>query len=97
MKNQEVSRRLPLFNGTNFGFWKKNVLRLMSLGPKVWNSILNGYTSPSTLPTNQDERKSYIANAKTLNSITSEIIDSEFTKVVNCDSAKEVWEKLISL
>ena len=70
---------------------------LMSLGPEVWHSVLNKYTTPSTLPTDQDERKAYIANSKALNSITSGIIDSEFTKVVNCNSTKEVWDKLISL
>eukprot|EP00253_Pinus_taeda_P014082 PITA_14082 len=69
----------------------------MSLGPKVWHSVLNGYTAPSTLPTNQDERKAYIANAKALYSITSGVTDSEFTKVMNCDSAKEVWDKRVSL
>ena len=70
---------------------------LMSLGLEVWHSVLNDYIAPSTLPTDQDERKVYIANAKALNSITSGITDSEFTKVMNCDSAKEVWDKLIGL
>jgi len=70
---------------------------LISLGPEVWHLVLNGYTAPSTLPTGQDERKAYIANAKALNSITSGIIDSKFKKVMNCDSAKEVWDKLVSL
>ena len=48
----------------------------------------------STLPTDPDERKAYIPNAKALNSITSGITDSEFTKVMHCTSAKEMWEKL---
>ena len=69
----------------------------MSLGPEVWHSVLNEYIVLSTLPTDQYEMKAYIANAKALNSITSGITDSEFTKVMNCDSAKEVWDKLISL
>eukprot|EP00253_Pinus_taeda_P001537 PITA_01537 len=68
----------------------------MSLGLEVWHSVLNEYTSPSTLPTDQDERKAFI-NAKALNSITNGITNSEFTKVMNCNSAKEVWDKLISL
>ena len=80
MRNQEVSGRPPLFDGTNFGFWKKIMsYYLTSLGPKVWLSVLNEYTAPSTLPTYQDERKGYIANAKALNSITSRITGSEFT------------------
>ena len=69
----------------------------MSLGPEVWCSILDGYKAPASLPNDLDERKAYIANAKALNSITSGITDSEFTKVMNCDSAKEVWDKLVSL
>eukprot|EP00253_Pinus_taeda_P032422 PITA_32422 len=98
MRNQEVARRPPLFDGTNFGFWKKRMsYYLMSLGPEVWHSVLNEYIAPSTLPTDQDERKVYVANAKALNSITSGIIDSEFTKVMNCNSGKEVWDKIIGL
>jgi len=61
---------------------------LMSLGPEVWHLVLNEYPIPSTLPTDQDERKACIANTKALNSITSGIIDSKFTKVVNYNSAK---------
>ena len=69
----------------------------MSLQPEVWHSVLNGYTAPSTLSIDQDKRKSYIENAKALNSITSGITNSEFTKVMNCGSAKEVWDKMVSL
>ena len=98
MKNIEATGKLPIFDGTNFGFWKKRMsYYLMSLGPEVWHSVLEGYKAPSSLPTDPDERKVYIANAKALNSITSGITDSEFTKVMNCDSTKEVWDKLVSL
>lgn len=98
MKNQEmIVGRLPLFTGTNFGFWKKRMsYYLMSLKLEVWNVIMNGYNAPPTLPIDQEERKAYIANAKALNSITSGITNSKFTKVLNCDSAKEVWDKLVA-
>jgi len=69
----------------------------MFLGPKVWHSVLNEYTTPSTLPIDQDERKTYFENEKALNSITSGIIDFEFTKVMNSNLFKEVWDILISL
>lgn len=36
-------------------------------------------------------------NEKSLNSITSGITNSEFTKVMNCNSAKEMWDKLVGL
>ena len=98
MKNIEATGKLPIFDETNFGFWKKRMsYYLMSLGPEVWHSVMDGYKAPANLPTDQDERRAYIANAKALNSITSGITDSEFTKVMNYDSAKEVWDKLVSL
>ena len=69
----------------------------MSLGPKVWNFVQNEYQTNSTLSTDLDETKAYITNANALHSITSGITNSEFTKVMNCNSAKEMWDKLISL
>ena len=93
-----MSGRPPLLDGTNFGFWKKRMTYyLMSLGPEVWHFVQNEYKTTSTLPINQDERKAYIANAKAMNSITSGITDFEFTKIMHCTSAKEMWEKLVGL
>lgn len=70
---------------------------LMSLGPEVWHFCQNEYQTTSTLPTDQDDRKAYNANAKAMNSITSGITDSEFTKIMHCTYAKEMWEKLVGL
>ena len=90
--------RLPLFDCTNFYFWKKRMsYYLMSHGLEVWNDDLNGYNAPPTLPTDEDERKAYIAKEKALNSIMSGITNFEFAKVLNYASAKEVWDKLVSL
>eukprot|EP00253_Pinus_taeda_P032684 PITA_32684 len=98
MRNHEASGRPPLFDGTNFGFWKKRMTYyLMSLGPEVWHFVRNEYKMNTTLPTDQDERKAYIANAKAMKSITNGITDSEFTKIMHCTSAKEMLEKLVSL
>eukprot|EP00253_Pinus_taeda_P016192 PITA_16192 len=98
LRNHKASGRPPLFDGTNFGFWKKRMTYyLMSLGPEVWHFCQNEYQTTSTLPTDQDDRKAYITNAKAMNSITSGITDSEFTKIMHCTSAKEMWEKLVGL
>ena len=97
-RNHEASGRPPLFDGTNFGFWKKRMTYyLMSLGPEVWHFVQNEYKTSSTFPTDQDERKAYITNAKAMNSITSGITDSEFTKLMHYTLAKELWEKLVGL
>ena len=98
MRNHKASGRPPLFDGTNFGFWKKRMTYyLMSLGPEVWHFCQTEYQETSTLPTDQDERKAYIANANAMNSITSGITDFEFTKIMHCTSTKEMWEKLVCL
>ena len=98
MRNHEASGKPPLFDGTNFGFWKKRMTYyLMSLGPEVQHFCQTKYQATSTLPTDQDERKAYIANEKAMNSITSGITDSVFTKIMHCTSAKEMWEKLVGL
>jgi len=97
MKNQD-SGKIPQFDDTNFGFWKRRMtFYLRSFGPKVCQSVLDGYNDPPTLPTDQDGEKVYIANAKALNSITSGISVLEFTKVMNYDSAKEMLDKLIAI
>ena len=98
MRNHEALGKPPLFDGTNFGFWKKIMTyHLMSLGPEVQHFLQTEYEVTSALPTEQDERKSYIANAKAMNSITSGITDSEFTKIMHSNSAREMWEKLVGL
>jgi len=97
-RNHEASGRPPLFDGTNFGFWKKGMTYyLMSLGPEVWHFVQNEYQTTSTLPTDPDERKAYIANSKAMNCITCGITDSKFTKIMLCTSTKEMWEKLVGL
>lgn len=97
MKNQD-SGKIPHFNGTSFGFWKRRMaFYLLSLGPEVWQLVIDGYKVLATPPTDQDGQKVYIANAKALNSITSGITDSEFTKFMNCDSTKEMWDKLFAI
>jgi hypothetical protein len=38
------STKPPLFNGTNFSFWKIRMKTyLMSLGMEVWNIVVDGY------------------------------------------------------
>jgi len=46
------STKPPLFNGTNFTFWKFRMKTyLMSLDMEVWNIVVDGYKIPTTLPT----------------------------------------------
>jgi hypothetical protein len=62
------STRPPLFNGTNFSFWKIRMKTyLMSLGMEVWQIVVDGYKIPTTLPTDEVGKKNYYSNAKAMN------------------------------
>eukprot|EP00253_Pinus_taeda_P006904 PITA_06904 len=62
---REASIRPPVFDGTNFNYWKVRVTAyLQSLGTEVWNIVETCYAFPSTTPTDADEKKKYETNAK---------------------------------
>ena len=97
MKIYEGStNKAPLFDGTEFSFWKF-IMRtyLMSLGADVWEVVEIGYTKPIVLAS-KDDKLEFTFNAKAMNAILSGLGESEFVKVMHLDSAKEMWDKLIS-
>eukprot|EP00253_Pinus_taeda_P019100 PITA_19100 len=62
---REASIRPPVFDGTNFNYWKVRVTAyLQSLGTEVWNIVETCYAFPSTTPTDADKKKRYETNAK---------------------------------
>eukprot|EP00253_Pinus_taeda_P023275 PITA_23275 len=62
---REASIRPPVFDGTNFVYWKVRVTAyLQSLGTEVWDIIDTGYTFPASTPTDSAEKKKYETNAK---------------------------------
>jgi hypothetical protein len=90
------TNKAPIFNGTNFAFWKVRMRTyLMSLGADVWEVVETGYTKP-TVFLSKDEKLEFTFNAKSMNTILSGLAESEFVKVMNLQTAKEMWEKLIS-
>eukprot|EP00253_Pinus_taeda_P036210 PITA_36210 len=79
---REASIRPPVFDGTNFNYWKVRVTAyLQSLGIEVWNIVETGYAFPSTTPTDVDEKKKYETNAKAVSTLLGCISQSEFMKV----------------
>jgi hypothetical protein len=90
------TNKAPIFNGTNFAFWKVRMRTyLMSLGADVWEVVETGYTKP-TVFLSKDEKLEFTFNAKAMNAILTGLAESEFVKVMNLQTAKEMWEKLIS-
>eukprot|EP00253_Pinus_taeda_P003594 PITA_03594 len=94
---KEASIRPPVFDGTNFNYWKVRVTAyLQSLGTEVWNIVETGYAFPSTTPTDADEKKKYETNAKAVSTLLGCISQSEFMKVMHYKSAKEIWDKIVT-
>ena len=66
-KKREGFIRTPIFNGSNFVFWKvRTTTYLQSLGTDVWEIMEGGYTYPSAIPTDTAKRKQYELNAKAI-------------------------------
>jgi hypothetical protein len=90
------TNKAPLFNGTNFAFWKVRMRTyIMSLGADVWDVVDTGYVKPVVLA-NKDDKLEFSFNAKAMNAILSGLAEAEFVKVMHLGTAKEMWDKLIS-
>eukprot|EP00253_Pinus_taeda_P028481 PITA_28481 len=92
----ENLRMPPIFDGTNFVYWKVRVTAyLQSLGTEVWDIKDTGDTFPSATPTDPAEKKKYETNAKAVNTLLGFLSQSEFVKVMQFKSAKEIWDKIV--
>ena len=98
MSNQERegSIRPPIFDGSNFVYWKiRTTTYLQSLGTDVWGIVEGGYTYPSTIPTDTTDTKQYELNAKAVTILLGSLSQLEFVKVMQFKSAKEICDKII--
>ena len=85
MDNQEreASIRPPIFDGSNFVYWKvRTTTYLQSLGTDVWEIMEGGYTFPSAIPTDAAGKKQYVTNGKVVNTLMGSLSQSEFFKVM---------------
>ena len=94
-KYEFTKHGLPLFDGHNYGFWSIRMkLFLQTQGVDVWQAMLNEYSAPTTIPTDDVGKKLYESNSKAMYAILGGLAGSEFVKVMHCESAKELWDKL---
>ena len=64
-------------------------------GDDVWKMIVNTYDIPANPPAaNSTERKHYEENLKAMSAILSGLTKTVFVKVMHCETAKEIWDKL---
>jgi hypothetical protein len=84
-----------VFDSQNFTFWNKRMKTfLQTEGFDVWKSVVDGYKTPFTPPTNKYGNKLNKNNSKTKSTILSNLVGSIFVKVNHCDNAKDIWDKL---
>ena len=90
------TNKAPLFNGTNFTFWKVRMRTyIMALGANVWDVVDTSYVKLVVLA-NKDGKLEFSFNAKAMNAILSGLPEEKFVKVMHLETAKEMWDKLIS-
>jgi hypothetical protein len=86
----------PMFDGTNFSFWKVRMKTcIMALGVDIWDVVETGYTKPVVLAS-KDDKLEFSFNDKAMNAILSGLAKAKFVNIMQLESAKEMWDKLIS-
>ena len=98
--------RPPLLDGSNYSFWKARMRSfLKSIDEKVWQSVMNGWTEPTITvdgvtilkPIDKWETIDYQNsswNSKAINSLFCAVTPEEFSRICNCEVAKEAWDIL---
>ena len=84
----------PLFDGTNYAYWKVRMRAfLQSLDEKVWQAVEIGWTKPTEAPADWDDAKIKAANfhSRALDALFSAVTNKEFKKISSTETAKEAW------
>ena len=84
----------PLFDGTNYAYWKVRMKTFMqALDEKVWQAVEVGWVKPKEASVDQDEAKIKAANfnSRALNALFSGVTNEEFKKISSMEIAKEAW------
>eukprot|EP00253_Pinus_taeda_P035616 PITA_35616 len=80
---REGYTRPPIFDGSNFVYWKiRTTTYLQSLRKDVCRIVEGGYTYPSSIPTDIVDRKQYELNAKAVTVLLGSLTQLEFVKVI---------------
>ena len=88
--------RAPLFDGTNYAYWKIRMsIFLKAMSPSIWKIVNDGYTmSLNPLePTEQDTRNSHL-DAQAMNALFGALNADEFNRVSNLETAHAIWTTL---
>jgi hypothetical protein len=83
------NKKAPLFNGGGYALWKIRMKKFMlSLGFDIWQSIVDGYTTPTTPPKDVADKKNCNDNSRAVNGILGGLTNFICVKVMHCKLAK---------
>ncbi len=106
MSEGQSTNRPPLFNGTNYTYWKARMrIFIQALDYELWYIITRGPHTPTIsiegtiipkpeMDWNENDRRLAQLNAKGINILYCSLDVSEFNRISRCISAKEIWDKL---
>ena len=87
----------PLFDGSNYAFWKVRMHAfLCSIDESIWDDVETGWTRPEEAKSTSDKAALAVANAnsKALNAIFCGVSPNEFNRISHVTIAKEAWQIL---
>jgi hypothetical protein len=94
-RNNLYKNGIPQFNGQKYAFWSIRMKTYIhAQGFEIWQSIVDGYTTPIVPPTNDKAVKLGQNNSKAKNALLNGLSETIFTKVAHCKSTKDIWDKL---
>ena len=70
---------------------------LQPQGVEVWKVVVSRYDPPANLPTDTQGKKLYKDNSMAMSAILSGLTEEVYEKFMNCETAKEIWDKLKNL
>ena len=82
----------PLFDGTNYGYWKVRMkFFLQALGEQVWQAVEVGWIKPKEVLVDWDEATINAANfnSMALNALFCGVTNEEFKRISSTKVAKE--------
>jgi hypothetical protein len=96
-KNIYTENGTPIPGKEEYIFWSTRMeIHLKALGHDVCNSVITDYFPPSRVrtPTQMKAKKS---NSMELNTVLDVLLDDVKEKIGECNSAKEIWDKMKDL
>jgi hypothetical protein len=100
------TNRPPLFIGSDYGYWKTRMTTYIKAQDyHIWKVIVNGPHVPTKIIEEQEihklenewdenDVKLIELNYKAMNCLYCALDSNEFDRILSCNSAKEIWDKL---